>query len=705
MVGDVSSDVTTDATEYPRFDRGTDADVLHGTTVPDPYRALEDEDATATKEWAKAQDELFAAHRGRWQERAGFEGRLTELLGAGSVGVPAWREDRAFHTRRTADQEHPVLLTIDPDGGERVLVDPMSIDPTGATTLDAWQPSKDGTLLAYQVSTGGTEESVLKVMDVATGEHVDGPINRARYSPVAWLPDSKAFYYVRRLPPESVPDGEEQYHRRVYFHQVGTDPETDVEIHGAGLDKTSFYGVSVSRDGRWLIVTAAQGTSPRNDVWLADLEAADLGSPNLVPVITGVDAHVYPHVGRDGRLYIWTDLDAPRGRLAIADPAAPGRENWRELIPEDPQAVLEDFAVLDDLDEPRLVVSWTRHAISELSIHELRTGVRLGEIELPGIGSIGGLSERPEGGHETWFTYTDHVTPIRVLHYDAAADALSTWANSPGEVDVPAVSSQQVTYTSADGTEVRMVIVSPTGAADRPRPTVLYGYGGFGVSLTPAYSASILAWVEAGGVWAVANLRGGSEEGEAWHRAGMRANKQNVFDDFHAAAEYLIDNGWTSSDQLGISGGSNGGLLVGAALTQRPELYRAVVCSAPLLDMVRYEHSGLGQLWSDEYGTASDPDELAWLLGYSPYHHVRADGGYPAVLFTVFDGDTRVDTMHARKMCAALQWAASHQPDVRPILLRAERDVGHGARAVSRSVDLAADQLAFLRHQLAGEGT
>jgi prolyl oligopeptidase len=267
-------------------------------------------------------------------------------------------------------------------------------------------------------------------------------------------------------------------------------------------------------------------------------------------------------------------------------------------------------------------------------------------------------------------------------------------------VEVPSVTSHQVSYTSTDGTQVLMVIVSPAGAADQPRPAVLYGYGGFDVSLTPTYSASILAWVEAGGVWAVANLRGGSEEGEAWHRAGMRENKQNVFDDFHAAAEHLIETGWTTQDQLGISGGSNGGLLVGAALTQRPALYRAVVCSAPLLDMVRYEHSGLGQLWNEEYGTAADPDELAWLLGYSPYHHVEEGVGYPAVLFTVFDGDTRVDTMHARKMCAALQWATSYPPSERPILLRAERDVGHGARSVSRTVDLAADQLAFLHHEL-----
>jgi prolyl oligopeptidase len=685
-------------TAYPTAPRTDHTDVLHGFAVPDPYRSLEDETDPETVAWSDAQAALFDEHRARWDARPALQARLTELLAAGNIGRPAWRGERAFFTRRTAEQEHAVLLTIDPDGTERVLVDPVSVDPSGTTTLDAWQPAKSGDVLAYQLSTGGTEESVLRVLDVASGEDIDGPIDRARYSPVAWLPDGKAFYYVRRLPPDAVPDGEDQYHRRVYLHRLGTDPETDVEIFGDGLDKTNYYGVSVSRDGRWLIVTAAQGTSPRNDLWLADIEVSDPAAPELVAVQVGVDARAYPHVGRDGRLYIWTDLDAPRGRLAVADPADPTA--WRDLLPEDPAAVLDDYAILDQLDRPVLVASRTRHAISELSLHDLATGEPLGSLDLPGLGTIGGLSERPEGGHETWFAYTDHVTPTRIMRYDAQSGGLTTWAESPGSVDVPAVRSKQVTYTSKDGTEVRMVIVSPAGEPDQPRPTILYGYGGFSVSLTPAYSASILAWVEAGGVWATANLRGGSEEGESWHRSGMREHKQNVFDDFITAAEYLLGHGWTTPEQLGITGGSNGGLLVGASLTQRPELFRAVVCSAPLLDMVRYEQFGLGATWNDEYGTADDPDELGWLLSYSPYHHVQNGADYPAVLFTVFAGDTRVDTMHARKMCAALQAAIASPPDQRPILLRAEREVGHGARAVSRTVDLAADQLAFMRREL-----
>ncbi|HSS12103.1 MAG TPA: prolyl oligopeptidase family serine peptidase, partial [Acidimicrobiales bacterium] len=293
----------------------------------------------------------------------------------------------------------------------------------------------------------------------------------------------------------------------------------------------------------------------------------------------------------------------------------------------------------------------------------------------------------------------------RVLHLDVTTETVTPWADPPGwtgpTADAGQISTEQLTYQSADGTEVRMFLIAakPNGS-ERPRPAILYGYGGFDVAMTPAYSSSILAWVEAGGLYAIANLRGGSEEGEGWHRDGMRDHKQHVFDDFAAAAEWLVANGRTTADQLGISGGSNGGLLVGAALTQRPELWAAVVCSAPLLDMIRYERFGLGQTWNDEYGTAVDPTEFRWLLGYSPYHHVVSGRAYPAVLFTVFDGDTRVDPLHARKMCAALQWASASEPDGRPVLLRREAKVGHGARSVSRTIDLAVDQLSFFAVQL-----
>jgi prolyl oligopeptidase len=689
--------------QYPPAPRLDLTEDLFGHRVADPYRWLEDAGSAQTSQWLAAEEELWAAYRAQLPDRDRFAGRVHELMQVGAVGVPAWRGTARFYSRRDPGQEHGVLYVAD-DAGERALIDPVAIDPSGRTTLDGWQPDKEGRLLAYQLSAGGDEESLLRVMDVASGELVDGPIDRCRYSGVAWLPGGKAFYYVRRLPPEAVPDGESQYHRRLYLHVVGTAPETDALVFGEGRDKTTYYGASVSRDGRWLMLWASIGTAPREDVWLADLSASDPAAPAFTPVTVGLDAQTSLRAGRDGRLYVFTDLDAPRGRICVADPAAPGPEGWRDLIPEDPSAVLRGFAILDndgednddELTRPVLVVSWTRHAVSEVTVHDLATGSRLATLGLPGIGSVGGIAERPEGGHEAWFGYTDYTTPPVVLRYDATTGAVDTWATSPGSVsDPPAVRASQVTFQSADGTDVRMVLLEPGGEGtvrSGEKSTVLYGYGGFDISMTPGYSPSILAWVEAGGAYAIAALRGGSEEGEEWHRAGMLDRKQNVFDDFHAAASWLIASGVTSAERLAAWGGSNGGLLVGAALTQWPSLFSAVVCSAPLLDMVRYERFGLGETWNTEYGSASSATELPWLLGYSPYHRVADGVAYPAVLFTVFTNDTRVHPLHAYKMCAALQHATSSS---RPVLLRAEGQVGHGQRAVSLAAALAGDCLAF----------
>jgi len=711
---------------YPAARRLDLTEDLFGHQVADPYRWLEDADSAETRQWLAAEEELWNGYRDGLPRREEFAARVRELLRVGSVGLPAWRGPVRFYTRRNPGQEHAVLY-VD-DGTERALIDPVALDPTGRTTLDAWQPDKEGRLLAYQLSHGGDEESLLRVLDVATGEVIDGPIDRCRYSGVAWLPGGKAFYYTRRLPPEAVPAGEAQYHRRVYLHQVGAPPETDAEVFGTGRDKMTYYGASVSRDGRWLIVSASVGTAPREDIWIADLTACDPAVPALLPLMTGLDAMASPRVGRDGQLYLLTDLNAPRGRICVADPGAPGPDGWRDLIGEDPSAVLRSFAILDggELGRPVLVVSSTRHAVSEVSVHDLATGELRSVLELPGIGTVGGIGERPEGGHEAWFGYTDYTTAPVVLRYDAAAGELSTWAASPGTADrSPAVTATQVTYHSADGTAVRMVIMEPAGeprAGSHPgglppvppeglsdeesrvhrtggpaeRSCILNGYGGFDISMTPGYSANILAWVEAGGVYAVAGLRGGSEEGEEWHRAGMLGHKQNVFDDFHAAAEYLIAEGITSPDRLAVWGGSNGGLLVGAAVTQRPDLFSAAICSAPLLDMVRYERFKIGETWNVEYGSAARPEELAWLLGYSPYHRVRDGVGYPAVLFTLFSNDTRVDPVHGYKMCAALQHASVSG---RPVLLRAEGQVGHGPRAVSLTAARAGDCLAFVARE------
>ncbi|WP_433239868.1 prolyl oligopeptidase family serine peptidase [Streptosporangium sp. CA-135522] len=653
---------------YPPAERQPIVDHLHGRAVPDPYRWLEDPASQATRDWLAAQEKLWRDHAAALPGRDGWHARVSELTGVGTVGPPAWRGERRFFLRRTARQEHAVLYVAGPGRVEQALVDPMELDPSGLTTLDHWQPDPHGRLLAYQLSRSGDERSELYVMDVGTRQVVDGPIDRCRYAPVVWLPDGKAFFYVRS--------------RQVCLHRLGTPAGQDTVICAAERS----YGLGISHDGRWLTVSAAAGGG--NDLWLADLSASCPDSPSLRVVQESTDVVTVPAVGRDGRMYLLTTLGAPRGRLCVADPAHPGPEHWRELVGPDPEAVIADFAVLDD---SVLVVARTRHAISELSVHDLATGEPLGRVPLPGLGSAGRMSTRPEGGHEVWFTYTDSVTPAGVHRYDARTGRSSLWDPAPGSVEVPELSARRLVYTSADGTAVRMVVLARPGSG--PRPTILYGYGGFGLSLTPSYSSYILPWVEAGGVFALAQLRGGGEEGAQWHRAGMLDRKQNVFDDFIAAAERLIADGWTTAAQLAACGESNGGLLVGAAVTQRPDLFAAAVCSAPLLDMVRYERSGLGPSWRPEYGSAADPEQLGWLLGYSPYHRVRDGVDYPAILLTAFGGDSRVDPCHARKMCAALQWATSGS---RPVLLRHESDVGHGARAAGRAAGLAADMLAFL---------
>lgn len=683
------------APAYPATERFDLVDDFHGTPVADPYRWLESSDDPRTQEWLAAQAALMSDERAGWAARDGFVERIGALLGAGTVSPPYWRGPRHFLSRREPGQQFSVLYVVEADGTERALIDPMALDPSGLTTLDSWQPSKEGDRLAYQLSIGGNEESLLYVMDVATGETLEGPIDRCRYSPIAWVPGANSFYYVRRIDPDLLPESERNFHRRVYLHRVGSPAESDNLVFGSGMTMTNYYGVEVSRDGHWLQVSSSEGTEPRNNLWVADLTSSPHASPAFTLVQGDVDAQTSLSFGRDGRVYVSTDLDAPRGRLAITSPGAWSPSAWDDLIPEDPEAVLESVTLLDgdDLDEDLLLVVRTAHGVARMSLHRAADGSYLKDIDLPGAGTIGGPVEHIDGGPLTWFVYTDHTTVPTIYAYDARTDTVTLHAQPPGSVEVPAVHSQQVTYMSDDGTVVRMFVVSPTGGPDVPRPTVLYGYGGFGIPLAPGYSAAILAWVEAGGVWAIANLRGGGEEGEEWHRAGMLGSKQNVYDDFHAAAQWLSDNGWTTPSQLGIYGGSNGGLLVGAAMTQRPDLFNAVVCVAPLLDMIRYTTSELGPTWTVEYGDPEVPEQFGWLHAYSPYHRVVEGTDYPATMFAVFDNDTRTDPMHGRKMCAAVQHATS---GARPILLRTEGDVGHGARSLDRSVEESADTLSFL---------
>jgi prolyl oligopeptidase len=693
---------------YPPAQRQPVVDDLHGHLVADPYRWLEDPADPSTTNWLAAQDELWREHAARLPGRDLLHDKIARYADTGTTNVPMWRGNRCFYIRQSAGQEHAALYTAIDGGAPAALVDPVELDPSGLTTLDLWQPDQSGELLAYQISHRGTEKASMYVREVATGRVLDGPIEGCRYSPVAWLAVGSAFYYVRTTGAG----------RLVYLHRVGTPADSDVVVFGADRAPNSAYGLEMSADGRWLSLAATRAGQPGNDLWLADLSCCDPAKPELRVVQEGVAASTVCIVGGDGRMYVFTNRDAPRGAVYVGDPARPDT-GWRTLIEQDSEAVLTNFALLDgkQLGRPLLLVNRQRHALSELTLHDLADGVPLAAVPAPGAGTIGSVSVRPEGGHEAWFSYTDSLTPITIYRYDARTGECGPVEEAPDEGfpgdgfpgdDLPSDGfsgdlmdddtvadrplTRQLVCTSKDGTEIRMVVCAQPGATG-PRPAILYGYGGFGTPLTPSFSGYALAWVQAGGVFVTANLRGGGEGGEEWHRAGTLERKQNTFDDFYAVADHLIAEGWTTPEQLGITGESNGGLLVGAAITQRPELFAAAACSAPVLDMARYELSGYGPSWRTEYGSPADPKALGWLLAYSPYHNVVSGVDYPAVLFTVFDSDTRVDPMHARKMCAAMQTSSTSG---RPVLLRQESDAGHAGKATSKAVALAADLLAFL---------
>ncbi|WP_329571585.1 prolyl oligopeptidase family serine peptidase [Kitasatospora sp. NBC_01266] len=692
--------------EYPAAARADLVEELHGHQVADPYRWLEDEHDPRTAEWSAAQQELFRHRRAAWPAEPVLRRRLAELLDTGARSSPRVCGPWQLRTRRAPGRDLPVIeARTERDAPARTVFDPLVLDPSGATVLDEWTPSWEGAAIAVQTSTGGTEDSVLRVLDTATGAVLDGPIDRLRRSTIAWLPGGRGFYYIRRAAPGAIP-GEERYHRRVYLHLVGTDPAEDRLIFGEGREKTQYYEVATTPDGRWLTLTASSGASPRTDVWLADLTASSPEHPLLRPVQEGVEARteirLRPGAGPDGELFLRTTRDAPRGRIERATPADPAARTV--LVAEDPQAVVVGFVVLDgpELPRPLALVSRIRHALSEITVHDLATGEQLGEVGLPGPGAVGPLLVGSDPGHDLWFRYSDFVTPSKILHYDARTGRTESWDSAErlpaGRRDTE-VTVRQMTYPARDGTEIRVFLVSPTGRPDHPRPTIITGYGGFGASIVPEYAPQAVAWARAGGVYAFACLRGGGEEGEQWHRAGRREHKPNTFDDLDAAADWLLAAGWAAPGQLGLCGSSNGGLTVGAALTRSPEKYAAVVALGPLLDMVRYEHSGMGPSWREEYGSAADPVELGWLLGYSPYHRVREGVRYPAVLLGAADGDTRVDPLHARKMCAALQHAALTGGGG-PVLLRVERGVGHGIRGVASTAEILADVHSFLAEQL-----
>ena len=671
---------------YPPTRTVDTVEVLHGESIPDPYRWLENGDDPDTREWTDRQNALTESYLARVPGRDAIRRRLDELLAIGAISVPTPARGRYFYQRRDGRQNQPVLYVRDGvDGEDRPAVDPNALDPAGTTALDWYFPSDDGRYLAYGLSRDGSEQSLLHVLDVAQGVLLPDRIPRTRAADLAWLPDQSGFYYTRYPAPGEVPEGEEHYHRAIYFHALGADPADDLLVHRPPK-KEYWPGVSVSPDGRWLLIGVAR-TFDQTDLYLGDRGAGGTVPP-LVPVAEGLEASFDGEVAH-GRLFLRTNLDAPTYRLYEVDPRHPARGRWRELVPPRHDAVLDGVRVLGH----RLALSYLERASSRLRLTDLDGGFRH-EVTLPALGSLFGLGGEWDGT-ELFFGFSSYTVPPSVYRIDLGSGAQTLWRRVEADVDPERFEVRQVEVTSRDGTPVTMFVVQPRGLRRTgDAPVYLSGYGGFNISMTPAFSRSLLLWLEHGGVVAIPNLRGGGEYGEAWHQAGMLGRKQNSFDDFIAAAEWLIREGYTRPERLAAAGGSNGGLLMGAVLTQRPDLFGAVVVQVPLLDMLRYHRFLIARLWIPEYGSPDEPAEFAWLHAYSPYHHVRQGTAYPAVLLATAESDTRVDPMHARKMAARLQAATSSG---RPVLLRLEARAGHGAgKPLSKVLDELTDTWTFV---------
>jgi prolyl oligopeptidase len=674
---------------YPPTRTVDAVEVLHGETVHDPYRWLEDGEDPATRAWTERQNALTESYLSRGPGREKIRRRLDELLAIGALSVPTPAQGRYFYQRRDGRQNQPVLYLRDGVGGQdRVAVDPNALDAAGTVALDWYYPSEDGRLLAYGLSENGSEQSVLHVLDVDRGAVLPDRIPRTRSADLAWLPDGSGFYYTRYPAPGDIPEGEEHYHRAVYFHRLGTDPADDPLVHRPA-QKEYWPGVGLSPDGRWLLIGVAR-TFDQTDLYLADRHAGAGESivPALMPVAENLPASFDGEVAH-GRLFLRTNLDAPTYRLYEVDPTRPQRGHWREIVPAHAEAVLEGARVVGD----RLALSYLERASSHLRLADLDGGFRR-EIELPTFGSLFGIGGE-WNGHELFFGFSSYTVPPSVYRVDLDTDEQTLWRRVEADIDPERYEVRQVSVPSRDGTPVSMFLVHQRGLARTgDTPTYLTGYGGFNISMTPAFSRSLLLWLERGGLVAVPNIRGGGEYGEAWHQGGMLGRKQNSFDDFVAAAEWLVRERYTRPEQLAAAGGSNGGLLMGAVLTQRPELFGAVVVQVPLLDMLRYHRFLIARLWIPEYGSPDEPEEFAWLRAYSPYHHVRPGTAYPAVLLATAESDTRVDPMHARKMAARLQAATSSG---RPVLLRLEARAGHGAgKPLSKVLDELTDTWTFV---------
>ncbi len=671
--------------KYPHCPHSDHVDVLHGVSVADPYRWLEELDSESTRAWVQAENQLTNDFLAQIPEREHLVRRITELWDFEKFGVPFQAGGRIFFTRNDGLQNQSVLYWLDGlDGEPQELLDPNTLSADGTVALTGYAVSEDGRLLAYALSSAGSDWKEWRVRRVDDGCDLEDVVQWSKFSGASWTHDGGGFFYSRYdAPAEGLAYKGANYDQKLCYHRLVTPQDQDELVYERPDHKEWGFGAQVSEDGRYLVVAVWQGTQRENGLFYRDLQE----NGPFIELLNQFDA-AYEFIGNDGSLfYLKTDLDAPLSRVIAIDIRRPQREHWQTIIPQAADA-LQGASLVGGL----LVAGYLHDAYSQVKIWD-KQGQLVHQVALPGIGSVYGFEGR-QSDHDTFYMFTGFTSPGVVYRYDMQTGDSTVFRRPQLAFDPDAFVTEQVFYDSKDGTHVPMFLVRRKDVQPTPdTPTFLYGYGGFDISLTPAFSVRNLVWLEMGGLFAQPNLRGGGEYGKAWHDAGRKLNKQNVFDDFIAAAEWLIANGLTSTPRLVIGGGSNGGLLVGACLTQRPDLFGACLPAVGVLDMLRFHLWTIGWAWVSDYGSPDTPEEFRALLAYSPYHNVKPGTAFPPTLIVTADHDDRVFPAHSFKFAAALQHA---QAGPAPILIRIETRAGHGAgKPTSKIIQEVADMWAF----------
>lgn len=672
---------------YPLSPKSDQVDNYHGTQVADPYRPLENPDSQETQAWVEAQNKVTFGYLNEIPAREKIKQRLTKLWDYEKYGIPFKEGDRYFFFKNDGLQNQSVLYTLTSLNGEpKVLLDPNKLSADGTVALSGTAISEDGKLLAYGLSTSGSDWQEWKVRDIATAKDLQDHLKWIKFSDASWTHDGKGFFYSRYDEPNEKTKLEDvNYYQKLFYHKLGTPQSEDILIYHRPDKKEWGFSGGVTEDGHYLIVSVWLGTDSRNLVFYKDLTHSN---DSVIELISEFDAD-YSFIDHDESVfYFRTDLDAPRGRVIAIDPKKPARGNWKEIIPQSAET-LESVGIINN----QFVADYLKDAHSQIKIFDLK-GAFVREVELPGIGSAGGFNGKRHDT-ETFYSFTSFTTPGTIYRYNLVSGKSELFRQPKVDFNFNDYETKQVFYHSKDGTQVPMFITHKKGIKlDGNNPTYLYGYGGFNVSITPSFSVSTLIWMEMGGVYAIPNIRGGGEYGEEWHQAGIKLKKQNVFDDFIGAAEWLISNNYTKSTKLAISGGSNGGLLVGACMAQHPDLFGAALPAVGVMDMLRFHKFTIGWAWTSEYGSSENPEEFKALYAYSPLHNLKGGKVYPATMITTADHDDRVVPAHSFKFAAALQTAHTGYA---PVIIRIETKAGHGAgKPTTKIIEEAADKWAFL---------